>query len=58
MSTPAFAIVGGSERIICISSNATQAPLVIVHRRTDVPEEIAFTNDVGELVSVIVDDPL
>ena len=30
----------------------------MVQRRTDVPEAIALTNDVGELVSVIVEVPL
>ena len=49
---------GGSERIICISSNATQAPLVMVHRRTDVPREIALTKDDGEAESAIVNVPL
>jgi hypothetical protein len=49
---------GGSERIICISSNATQAPFVIVQRRTDVPREIALTKDDGEAESAIVNVPL
>lgn len=49
---------GGSERIICISSNATHAPLVMVQRRTDVPREIALTKDDGEAESAIVNVPL